>query len=633
MRLMKIFSIPWWRLAASTLGYIYLYVFMEWLFFATKPSFLSQMGLLQKVALFFLTGFLFYLPVLLALAALFLIGRLLNFELLMKVMAFFPAFVLSSLGLILLDNFTYTIFGVGIVSSAGVWRAVYALMFIVILILLYRQVVRELSSTNLKTGILPGLGLIIKWILLCISIVLSISQLSRSTIQSGTYIPERTDVDLPNIILLGSDGLTADHLSAYGYNRETTPNIFLLKKYALVAENAFPNAGSTGGSLVSMLTSKLPTETRVVFPPDILTGEDAVEHLPGILHKLGYYNVQITVPHYGDAFTLNLQDGFDVANLRSERGEAFWRVGRLVAGSDSVYFAKTILERIGSRLLHIFYVQDMSNPFTLVTQPASQMGEKKRFESLLTLFDQSRRPIFAHVHMMGTHGPRFVAAKQVFSAGKAQNTSWDLDFYDDAILSFDRQVGELFETLSAHRELDNTIIILYSDHGLYWQTNQRVPLMIWFPRNEFAGQLLVNAQNLDITPTILDYLHIPIPGWVSGVSLIQQGLPADRPIFSASTDPSLVERVEAEHNALNVNLLHPPFYQIGSIGLVVCNQWFSLNLTNPELTYGVVQGYSGSCDSINIPSPHQAREMILDHLFINGYDVSDFPRNIPVIAP
>jgi arylsulfatase A-like enzyme len=116
--------------------------------------------------------------------------------------------------------------------------------------------------------------------------------------------------------------------------------------------------------------------------------------------------------------------------------------------------------------------------------------------------------------MLGTHGPRFEIRKQVFSAGQEQNTDWMPDFYDDAILSFDQYVGQLFDYLSSSGKLNNTIVIVYSDHGLNWTIYNKVPLLFWFPNGEYAGKIQVNVQNIDITPTILNYLHIPIPAWM-----------------------------------------------------------------------------------------------------------------------
>jgi arylsulfatase A-like enzyme len=118
-------------------------------------------------------------------------------------------------------------------------------------------------------------------------------------------------------LLIGSDGVNADDMSVYGYQRDTTPFLKVFAKNALVAQNNFPNATLTTGSLVSIFTGKLPTTTRVLYPPDILTDVNSIQHFPGILQALGYYNAEISVDYYADANVLNLQNSFVTVNGRS----------------------------------------------------------------------------------------------------------------------------------------------------------------------------------------------------------------------------------------------------------------------------------------------------------------------------
>ena len=62
----------------------------------------------------------------------------------------------------------------------------------------------------------------------------------------------------PNILLVGMDGVNADHLSVYGYDRATSPSLAQLARDALVFTNAYSNAANTGGALTAMLTGRLP---------------------------------------------------------------------------------------------------------------------------------------------------------------------------------------------------------------------------------------------------------------------------------------------------------------------------------------------------------------------------------------
>jgi hypothetical protein len=69
---------------------------------------------------------------------------------------------------------------------------------------------------------------------------------------------------------------------------------------------------------------------------------------------------------------------------------------------------------------------------------------------------------------------------------------------------------------------------------------------------------------------------------------------------------------------------------MGGINLIVCNTWFSLNLRNPALEYGEVEGDYPPCDHAEVPSPVQAKELLLQQLVKDGYDVSSFPADVPI---
>lgn len=118
----------------------------------------------------------------------------------------------------------------------------------------------------------------------------------------------------PNIIILGGDGLSANYLSVYGYNHDTTPFLKEMAKTSLVAKNAFPNASSTTASTTTMLTGREPITVKVYRYPDVLDGNASFEHLPGILKRQGYTTVEVGTPFYVDAQKLNLLDGFDIVN-------------------------------------------------------------------------------------------------------------------------------------------------------------------------------------------------------------------------------------------------------------------------------------------------------------------------------
>jgi hypothetical protein len=624
---------PWSVIFFLTTSFVYLYTFMEWVFFVTKPSFMSGMSLWAQTRIFLLSAFglaIFPLSVIVLLGVLqHVIQRNPVSQFLLAVGNFVPALIVSSVILLLVDNFTYTVFQFGVVSTERLSRAGYGLIFIFLCGFAYYKIRLYVGSRHGKKYLVKRNQRFFFSGLLSVSVLLSFfSILTDRTplILSGVSRSSR----LPNIVLLGSDGLNAIHLSAYGYKRDTTPNIKGRLSEALMAENAFPNAGVTAGSAASILTGKLPIETRLIYPPDILNGEDSYQHLPGILKRLGYHTVDLSVPYFGDALTLNMQGGFDIANQRSGKGHFIVRTARVVGGGDTAYFVDTMLQRISDRLLHIFFLKPMINPFQTVIEPACHEDEQKRFDELISVLENSTDPVFVHVHMLGTHGPTFEIREQVFSRGQVQEKDWMLDFYDDAILSFDQYVGELFDYLTTSEKLNNTVIILYSDHGRRWTIRQRVPLFFWFPHGEYQGRIRSNVQNIDIAPTILSYLGVRIPEWMAGQSLIQQDVLKPEHLFSASVQLDLAGETKDGIWVVESKRRSPPFYQVGYVGLIACNQWYELHVQNPSLFYGSVRGYTTPCDSAALPTPEQAKQILLDHLVQHGYDTSSFPSSISV---
>jgi arylsulfatase A-like enzyme len=583
----------------------------------------------NKIEVFLLTCFIFVTPGIIIYLLIWGVSKVLNGKypatILKWLGVLIPTLVSASLAYILIDNFTYTVFGFGIVSSVGIWRSFYAVLFASLVVVFFLKILKFTQSSTNYSKVISYLVLFFFFA----SGLAFVIQIPSTKLDEWRKIGNISS-NQPNIVLLGIDGVNAENMSVYGYERETTPNITALSPSALIMENAFSNSGNTGGSLTSLLTGKLPTETRVVYPPDILLGEDAYQHLPGILKRLGYYTVQVTMPSFGDAYDRNIKFGFDVSNFRSENENPFLTTFQKLGGENGLYFSTLIVQRITDRLKHALYIEDMDNPYEIVTKPVAPISEDERFQAMLDYLDVSDDPLFLHVHMMGTHGPYFDPRERVFSQGLSQDQPWMTDFYDDAIRDFDKYFNMLFKYLSKTGKIENTIIILYSDHGMNWDARKKIPLIIWFPNHTYSGKIFENVQLLDVAPTILDYLGISQPVWMSGKSILQNDLASNRNIISANTSAEVVENIEGKGWVVDESVISPPFYQLSTVNLIVCKKWYSLDLRNPSLLYGDVSDSTANCNEDDIPTPEQAQKLILVQLTDDGYDTSSYPDYIPI---
>lgn len=583
------------------------YAFMEWLFFVTKPSSLSLLSLFDSLKVLFVTAGTVTLIsiaflVCLSLPAL-MISRPNWRPRLLIIGTIVPALLLSIIALIMLDNFTYTVFKFGIVSTEGFTRGIYALGFTVFfwrMLLFAKRAVwaRQQFASYLALGLLAVSTTAILTNRLSNDLALN-SLDAHSSDSSASY---------PNIIILGSDGLSAKYLSVYDSELQTTPFLRELAQTSLVAENAFPNASSTTASTTSVLTGKESIITKVYRYPDILSGRDSFEHLPGILRQRGYQTVEIGTPSYVDARKLNLVEGFDIVNGQSLNTPISDAIRTLLGNSPSTYFIETISERASERLLHIFFLKEMRNPLAEVENPAARTSDAQRVEQILDLLDQADQPVFIFAHLMDTHGPKFSFQKQVFSAGTNAEDDWDEGRYQDALLSFDSHVKKIYDHLAETGQLDNTILVVYTDHGFRYAIHERIPVIIHFPEHANAGTRKNNVQIIDIPVTLLNYLGIPAPAWMKGASLLNGEAPAVREIISTTTG--------------SPKEIAPPFYQINIVQVIVCQKWYRLNVRKNIFESGMITGHTAKCNESLLPPEAQVHQRILEYLEKSGYDIS-----------
>ncbi len=270
-----------------------------------------------------------------------------------------PSLICAYFFLLQIDNVTYIFLHFGIATSDA-FRFIYVILFLFLFFYFYFQFAPNVLELYHLIGYRIPHKYFIPALLALTICILAITYKPNSA--SSLTFPQQThssSVKNPNIILITAEGINAAHMSAYGYERDTTPRVLELANDSLVGDNAFTNSAKTTGTIIALYTGRYPTSTNVLNPPDILKGEDSYLHLPGILHTLGYKTVQYSFPYYADAYDLNLLDGFDTANGRSfTTGSLFFFLNQYNQ-TDNARFIYEISERLIDRLGHIFYVQDM----------------------------------------------------------------------------------------------------------------------------------------------------------------------------------------------------------------------------------------------------------------------------------
>lgn len=608
----------------------YFYYLMEWLFFLSRPSMLSYLTLTENLTLLFnapLPLILIALPavsVMSLLPVIFSIKKGFIKVVVGKLPYVIPAMILTFTAFLMLDNFSYTMFGLASHSASTLAsQSYYWIMITLFLIYFMGKLAHENSSGGIINRHARSLFKLMIALLCLSSLSLAVSYHQPLSTEQGVKLPPIRD-DYPNIIFFAADGVNSANMSIYGYERITTPFMDSIAHESLVYMNHWTNSAKTTGAIGSLLSGKYPTRTKVIFRPDTFSGEDMFQHLPGILKELGYYNIDISLRHYIDSEDLKMRNAFDYANHRllSNRHSLVKNI-ILLRWPTSVQFIEDNWQRLFQRLAHLSGYTSMVYPHKLVNQgekiPANR-SDVDRIHQLKHQILHAPKPFFANVHLLGPHGKKFDYEKPIFTKTKEQPDRWMLDHYDNAIYQWDAYSREIYQLLDELGELDNTLLIFSSDHGKRHKINETLPLIIRYPNQEHTGSVKLASQRMDIAPTVLSYLGVTPPQWMDGHSLLSRSKEA-YPIFIVSASKQQLKN--AGEWKVSANLI-PPFYSLGTISMAYCGMLYSVDINNihhPFQSYQRVHAKTATCPAIDL-EPELAYGMIFTHLKDMGYDIA-----------
>jgi arylsulfatase A-like enzyme/Tfp pilus assembly protein PilF len=302
---------------------------------------------------------------------------------------------------------------------------------------------------------------------------------------SSTQAPVMGENRKPNVLLITLDTTRADRLGVYGYKKGSTPNLDAAAGQGVLFEAAFSQVPITLPSHCSIMTGtgvpyhKVRSNGKYRLPQEVDT-------LAEILKRKGY-----TTAAFIASFTLDsrfgLNQGFDVYNQR------------------------------------------LNSPGKETKTPAAERKAEAVFRDFSqwfkTLGKNPVNPFFCWVHFYDPH-EYYEPPEPYYSRFKANR-------YDGEIAYMDEYVGRVIERLKSRGVLQDTLVVIGGDHGeafgehgewghqvFCYEENIRVPLVI-FGRGLPRGKRVTPRVDLmDIMPTILDYLGIPVRGNVQGISLL-----------------------------------------------------------------------------------------------------------------
>jgi choline-sulfatase len=291
------------------------------------------------------------------------------------------------------------------------------------------------------------------------------------------------------VILISIDTLRADHLGAYGYRRIRTPNIDSFARGGTLFTSVECQIPLTLPSHTSLFTSTYPFQNQI---------EENAERVPAgmvtlasVLRSRGYK----TAAFIGSVFLereLGLDQGFDVYDSPF-RFEAFSPL------SGSMFF--------GGARRNPYSVRDRRDG-ALVLGAARRWLEANRGQAA-----------FVFVHLFDLHKPYLPRAS-----------------YDASLEYLDRILGSFKQALVSTRWWQRSLVVLLSDHGeslgdhgefshgyFIYESTLWVPLIFHWPDGAHAPapRNTIPAGLIDVAPTILEFLGIPVPPSFEGTSLLK----------------------------------------------------------------------------------------------------------------
>lgn len=317
----------------------------------------------------------------------------------------------------------------------------------------------------------------------------------------------------PNVLLLILDTVRAKSLSLYGWPQSTTPKLDARAREGVVFEAAYSTAPWTLPSHSSVFTGKYSSLTSADWSSP-LDGESAT--LAEVLQSRGYATGGFVANFVATGYRTGLGRGFiryqDVQRSFEEiaRNSTIMQSNAVVRALDRWQHDRWLGGAV--RALISLDLQNPGNYLTHDTKTGPQVSaEFLRWHASLA----ADRPFFAFLNYFDAHLP-YVSPDQYRTMFRANTT--DHGHYLGAIRYLDDQIDLLLRELDRRGVLQNTIVVITSDHGELFDENGHsrhgstlyrnvlhVPLAILAPGRVPRGTRVRHPATLrDLAATILD---------------------------------------------------------------------------------------------------------------------------------
>jgi arylsulfatase len=328
-----------------------------------------------------------------------------------------------------------------------------------------------------------------------------------------------------NIIFISIDNLRADRLGCMGYTKGITPNIDKFSMDAVMFKNTFTSVPVTVYSHMSIFTSLYPETYCAKDLKDLREVKNTLM-LAERLKRKNYDTAAVVSSVLLDR-AWGINKGFDFfMNIKENH---------LIAADKVNNYASQILKILSNSKekaflffhyfdIHADYYPGNDIPYYSLPKYLNAFVPNDLRSKYSKLFTGKNRAIGFLQNAMNRNIP----------PPTKEQTEYLADLYDAGVACTDNYLGELFRMLKEHNLYDDSLIVLFSDHGeefgehgsfLHSQLYDecvRTMLLVKFPKNKFAGNKVGElVETIDILPTVFDYLGFAAPENIQGKSFMK----------------------------------------------------------------------------------------------------------------
>jgi arylsulfatase A-like enzyme len=321
----------------------------------------------------------------------------------------------------------------------------------------------------------------------------------------------------PNVLLIILDTVRSASLGLYGYERPTTPRLERFARQGVVFEQAIAPSSWTLPSHASMFTGREPQQLSVGWLDPL---DDQAPTIAEVLRARGYSTAGFVANLQYGTYETGLDRGFvRYSDYHVSLGQVFMHTGlsrflaarralRTLVGSDEV---------LGRR-----------------------NADRINADFLGWLDDTKGRPFFAFLNYYDAHDPylppdaffrritgharpnrlsplRRLTVHERRDGVRAADLRLELDSYDASIAYLDDRIGRLLDELGRRGVLENTVVVITSDHGeefgehgvfyhghSLYLPSLHVPLIVAYPGGPVGLRVRAPVSLTDIAPTLAE---------------------------------------------------------------------------------------------------------------------------------